>query len=160
MTTIDRLYQVSDLAGARRREFLDAAKRQSASLRDTDGSVLVMTTAARMAATSEATATVTMIFAAEAALARTPHPEPVELGGLAWLVDFDADDRREALAELRGAVVAAITTDDPRPLRDTLDGWETTARVMRDRRRRGALLAVPGDDEFVEVHGPAVANAD
>lgn len=149
----DVLYQVSDLAGARRREFLDAAKRRPVALRDTDGSVLVMTTAARIASAAEASAAVTMIFAAEAALARTGDPQPVELGGLAWLADFDDADRKEALAELRTAVVVALTTEDPLPLRDALAAWETTARVMRDDARRVALVGVPSDD-FVTASAP------
>lgn len=155
----DQLYQVSDLAGRKRREFLNAAKADGASLRDTDGSVLVMTSATRMTATSEASAAVTMIFAAEAALARTASPNPVELGGLAWLAEFDEEDRREALRELRQAVVTALTSADPTPLRDALHAWETTARVMRDDARHQSLTAVPGDDEFIEASIPtAVAH--
>ncbi|NKX90649.1 hypothetical protein [Nocardia coubleae] len=148
------MYQVSDLAGARRREFLDEAKRSSASLRDTDGSVLIMLAAQRIAALHEAVAVTTQLFTAEAVLARTATPEPVELGGLAWLAEFDPDDRAEALAEIRNAVVLTVASEDPAPLREALHAWVTTAAVMRDSARRAVHIGSPQDSEFVEVEPP------
>ncbi|MDN5860052.1 MAG: hypothetical protein L0H84_15665 [Pseudonocardia sp.] len=71
---------MSDLAGARRREFLDAAKRDAASLRDTDGSVLVMLAARRVAGLSEASSVAVQLFAAEAALASGEPAAPATLG--------------------------------------------------------------------------------
>lgn len=148
------MFQVSDLAGARRREFLDEAKSSSASLRDTDGAVLVMLEAQRIAALREATATITQLFAAEAVLARIPNPTPVDLGGLAWLSEFDAEDRAEALTEIRNAVVLTVTSEDPDPLREVLHAWATTAAVMRDPMRRAALTGTMDESEFVEVDAP------
>lgn len=148
------MFQVSDLAGARRREFLDEAKRSSASLRDTDGSVLVMLDARRIAALHEAAAVVSQLFAAEAVLARTDTPAPVELGGLAWLADFDSDDRAEALAEIRNAVVLAVASEDPDPLREVLHAWVTTAGGMRDSVRRAVHTGSADDSDFVEVDPP------
>src|SRR6266508_1548168 len=37
------------------------------------------------------------LITAEAALARSPVPKPSELGSLAWLAEFDSDDRAIAL---------------------------------------------------------------
>jgi hypothetical protein len=148
------MFQVSDLAGARRREFLDEAKRSSASLRDTDGSVLVMFEAQRIAALREAAATITQLFSAEAVLARTDVPTPVELGGLAWLAEFDSDDRAEALAEIRNAVVLTVTSEDPNPLREVLHAWATTAAVMRDPLRRAVHSGPVGKFDYVEVDAP------
>ncbi len=148
------MYQVSDLAGARRREFLDEAKQSSASLRDTDGSVLVMLAAQRIAAVTEAAAVTTQIFAAEAVLARTGEPTPVELGGLAWLAEFDSDDRAEALDEIRNAVVLTISSEDPTPLREALHAWVTTAAVMRDPLRRAVHVEPGADSDYVEVGEP------
>ncbi|AHH22245.1 hypothetical protein NONO_c74900 [Nocardia nova SH22a] len=148
------MYQVSDLAGARRREFLDEAKQSSASLRDTDGSVLVMLAAQRIAALTEAAAVTTQLFTAEAVLARTSTPTPVELGGLAWLSEFDSDDRAEALSEIRNALVLTVTSEDPTPLREALHAWVTTAAVMRDPQRR-AVHTEPGvESDYVEVGEP------
>jgi hypothetical protein len=45
----DRVFQVSDLAGSKRREFVDLAKRGNARLRDTDGTPLVMLSEAGLA---------------------------------------------------------------------------------------------------------------
>ncbi|MEU4813483.1 hypothetical protein AB0H20_30155 [Nocardia fluminea] len=148
------MFQVSDLAGARRREFLDEAKRSSASLRDTDGSVLIMLAAQRIAALHEAVAVTTQLFTAEAVLSRTSSPTPVELGGLAWLAEFDPDDRAEALAEIRNAVVLTVASEDPTPLREALHAWVTTAAVMRDEARRSVHIGSAEDSEFVEVAPP------
>ncbi|MBF6099554.1 hypothetical protein [Nocardia cyriacigeorgica] len=154
------MFQVSDLAGARRREFLDEAKRSSASLRDTDGSVLVMLAAQRIAALHEAAAVTQQLFAAEAVLARTDSPTPVELGGLAWLSEFDADDRAEALEEIRNAVVLALTSEDPTPLREALHAWVTTASVMRDPMRRAVHTGQTDESDFVEVDAPQSSGDD
>ena len=148
------MYQVSDLAGARRREFLDEAKQSSASLRDTDGSVLVMLAAQRIAALTEAAAVTTQLFTAEAVLARTGTPTPVELGGLAWLSEFDPDDRTEALNEVRNALVLTVTSEDPTPLRETLHAWVTTAAVMRDPLRRAVHVEPGTESDYVEVDEP------
>jgi len=145
------MFQVSDLAGARRREFLDEAKAGSASLRDTDGSVLVMLEARRITAMQEASSATALLFAAEAALARTATPTSVELGGLAWLAEFDADDQADALAEIREAIVLVISTMDPEPLREVLHAWATTSNVMRDPLRRAILSGQPADGDFAEV---------
>ncbi|MFC3964231.1 hypothetical protein [Nocardia jiangsuensis] len=152
------MFQVSDLAGARRREFLDEAKQDSASLRDTDGSVLVMLAARRVAALREAASVATLLFAVEAVLARTDKPTPVELGGLAWLAEFDTDDRAEALSEIRNAVALTVASEDPAPLREVLHAWAATASVMRDPARR-AIHTAPADElEFSEVEAPRPGN--
>lgn len=155
MTT---MFQVSDLAGARRREFLDEAKRSSASLRDTDGSVLVMLAARRLAALQESTSATTMLFVAEAAIARAGEPNASDFGGLAWLAEFDADDRAEALAEIRSSIALTISSDDPTPLRETLHAWATTASVTRDPLRRALFTGQLDDDDFIEVGAPNAAN--
>ncbi|MEU4315085.1 hypothetical protein [Nocardia sp. NPDC024068] len=148
------MFQVSDLAGARRREFLDEAKSSSASLRDTDGSVLVMLAAQRIAALNEAAAVVMQLFTAEAVLARTDTPTPVELGGLGWLAEFDRDDRAEALAEIRNALVLTVSSEDPAPLREALHAWVTTAAVMRNPVRRAIHANAAEESDFVEVDSP------
>lgn len=152
------MFQVSDLAGARRREFLDEAKRSGASLRDTDGSVLVMLAARRIAALQEAASATGLLFAAEAAIARADKPGASDFAGLAWLAEFDADDRAEALAEIRSSIALTIASEDPAPLRETLHAWATTASVMRDPLRRAVFTGQLDDDEFVEVGEPAAAN--
>jgi hypothetical protein len=153
------MFQVSDLAGARRREFLDEAKRSPAALRDTDGSVLVMLDADRLAALEEAGSVVGSLFTAEAVLRRTANPSPAELGGLAWLAEFDADDREEALAEIRDAIALTLTSENATVLRETLHAWATTAAVMRDPMRRAILTGPIAEPDFVEVTEPVTADA-
>jgi hypothetical protein len=152
------MFQVSDLAGARRREFLDEAKRGSASLRDTDGSVLVMLAAKRITALQEASSATALLFAAEATVARSGEVRAADLGGLAWLAEFDADDRAEALSEIRSAIALAIASEDATPLRDTLHAWATTASVMRDPLRRAVLTGQLDDSDFAEVTEPVSSN--
>lgn len=152
------LFQVSDLAGSRRREFLDEAKTGSASLRDTDGSVLTMVAAERIAALQEAGSAASMVFSVEAALTRSANPSAVELGGFAWLTEFDAEDRAEALAEIRNAVVIAVSTHDATTLRETLHGWITTANVLHDPLRRAILTGQSDDADFVEVAAPTASS--
>ncbi len=148
------LFKVSDLAGSRRREFLDEAKAGSASLRDTDGSVLTMIAAEKIAALQEAGSAASMVFSAEAALARTKTPSAVELGGFAWLTEFDEEDRAEALAEIRNAVVVTVSTHDATMLRETLHGWITTAKVLHDPLRRAVLTGPLEESDFVEAAAP------
>ncbi len=148
------MFQVSDLAGARRREFLDAAKHGEASPRDTDGAVLVMLTARRVAALTEASAVAVQLFAAEAALASGIKITPAALGSLAWLAEFDVDDRLKALEELRDSLALTVAQADPEPLRETLRAWQTTAAAMRDPLRRAIHNGRPGGDDFVDVPEP------
>jgi hypothetical protein len=154
------MFQVSDLAGSRRREFLDAAKQAEVSLRDTDGSVLVMATASRIAALHEAAAAALLVFTAESVLTRTSDPNAADFGGLAWLAEFDADDRREALAEIRNSIALTVTSEDAGPLRETLHAWVTTASVMRDPMRRAVHTGKLRDEDFVEVGAPGESRAD
>lgn len=148
------MYQVSDLAGSRRREFLDEAKTGSASLRDTDGSVLTMLAGDRIDALQEAADAASMVFYAEAALARNSDPSAVDLGGFAWLTEFDDDDRSEALADIRNAIVATVSSRDATILRETLNAWITTAKVLHDPLRRAILTGQLDDDDFAEVSAP------
>lgn len=83
--------------------------------------------------------------------------EPVGLGSLAWLAEFDEDDRREALAELRDALALSIARSDPEPLREALHAWRTTAAVMRDPLSRAILTGPLHEDDFVDAPEPGRA---
>lgn len=148
------IFQVSDLAGAARREFLDRAKRSGASLRDTDGTVLLMLPETEVSTLREILDLVVALVAAEARLAETDRPSPASLGRLSWLAEFDPDDRAEATAEIRSAIALAAAHRDTTPIRETLNAWITTAAAMRDPLRR-AILTAPGDQlDFEEVDAP------
>jgi hypothetical protein len=147
------MFQVSDLAGSRRREFLDEAKAGSASLRDTDGSVLVMVDSSVIRVLRETASTTALVFAAEAAV-RGHRTSPSELGGLAWLAEFDEDDQLQALTELKDAIVIAISSGDIAPIQETIHAWATTAKVMRDPKRRAILSGTPDDSDFEQAAEP------
>jgi len=149
------LFQVSDLAGGRRREFLDLAKRSTASLRDTDGCVLTMLPQHEVSYLRELADVAVALITAEAALARSPVPKPSELGSFAWLAEFDSDDRAIALGELRDALALAHSVHDTAPLHEVVRAWATTARVMRDPLRRAVFTASGGfGDDYIEVDEP------
>ncbi|MBH0777612.1 hypothetical protein [Nocardia bovistercoris] len=100
------------------------------------------------------------MLAAEAALARTDVPAPIELGQLAWLAEFDRDDRDAAISELRDALVLTMTAADSGPLRETLRAWTTTAAVMRDPVRRAAHTGAVRETDSTEVFPPAVGDTE
>jgi Family of unknown function (DUF6247) len=146
------VFQASDLAGAKRREFLGAAREGGALLRDTDGFALTMVPLAQLEAITEVARTAVAALLALAALSRG-SVRPAELGQLAWLAVFDDDDRAEFFEELRDALSVAEATRDAVPVETCLRDWRTTARALSDPMRR-AILTGPGDDDYAEVARP------
>jgi hypothetical protein len=136
------VFQASDLASAKRREFIDAAREGGALLRDTDGFALTMLPLAEMEAIAEVARTA---VAALVALAATDRgvTRAAELGSLAWLAGFDEDDRAEFFAELLDALSVAEATRDVSPVESCLREWQVTARALADPLRR-AILTGPG----------------
>ncbi|WP_039821820.1 hypothetical protein [Nocardia testacea] len=86
------------------------------------------------------------------ALARTVAP--TRWGGPGWPAEFEPDDRAEALAEIRAAVVLTVISGDPGPLRETLHAWATTAAVMRSPLRRDVHTGPVEESDYVEVDPP------
>jgi hypothetical protein len=146
------VFQASDLAGAKRREFLGAAREGGALLRDTDGFALTMVPLAQLEAVTEIAQIAVAALLALAALGRG-SARPADLGQLAWLAAFDEDDRAEFFAELRDALSVAGATRDAGPVETCLREWRTTARALSDPLRR-AILTAPGDDDYAEVDRP------
>jgi Family of unknown function (DUF6247) len=146
------VFQASDLAGAKRREFLGAAREGGALLRDTDGFALTMVPLAQLQAIIEVAHTAVAALLAMAALGRE-SVRPAELGPLAWLAVLDEDDRAEFFSELRDALTVAEATRDAAPVETCLREWQTTARALADPLRR-AILTGPGDDDDAEVSRP------
>ncbi len=146
------VFQASDLAGAKRREFLGAAREGGALLRDTDGFALTMVPLAQLEAITEVAHTAVAALLALAALSRG-SARPAELGQLAWLAVFDEEDRAEFFGELRDALSVAEATRDAAPVETCLREWRTTARALADPQRR-AVLTGPGDDDYAEVPWP------
>ena len=150
MTTA--VFQASDLAGAKRREFLGAARKGGALLRDTDGFALTMVPLSQLEAITEVARTAVAALLAAAALSRG-QVRPAELGQLAWLAVFDDDDRAEFFGELRDALAVAEATRDAGPVETCLRDWRTTARALSDPLAR-EILTGRGDFDYAEVTRP------
>ncbi len=146
------MFQASDLAGAKRREFIGAAREGGALLRDTDGFALTMVPLAQLEAITEVARTAVAALAAQAAAGRG-SARPSELGQLAWLAVLDEDDRAEFFAELLDALSVAEATRDAAPVDTCLREWRMTARALADPLRR-TILTAPGDDDYAEVDRP------
>ena len=151
------VFQASDLAGAKRREFLGAAREGGALLRDTDGFALTMVPLAQLEAITEIAQVAVAALLALAALSRG-SARPADLGQLAWLATFDEDDRAEFFEELRNALSVAAATRDAAPVETCLREWRTTAQALSDPLRR-AILTAPGDDDYAEVDRPRVTRS-
>ena len=136
------MFQSSDLACAKRREFLGAAREGGALLRDTDGFALTMVPLAQLEAITEIAQVAVAALLALAALSRG-STRPADFGQLAWLATFDEDDRAEFFEELRDALSVAAATRDAAPVETCLREWRTTARALSDPLRR-AVLTAPG----------------
>ena len=150
MTTA--VFQASDLAGAKRREFLGAARKGGALLRDTDGFALTMVPLSQLEAVTEVARTAVAALLAAAALSRG-QVRPAELGQFAWLTVFDDDDRAEFFSELRDALAVAEATRDAAAVETCLREWRITARALSDPLAR-EILTGPGDDDYGEVTRP------
>lgn len=150
--TADTVFQASDLAGAKRREFLGAARKGGALLRDTDGFALTMVPLAQLEAITEVAHTAVAALLAAAALSRG-QVRPAELGQFAWLAVLDDDDRAEFFDELRDALAVAEATRDATPVETCQRGWRTTARALSDPLAR-EILTGPADENYAEVARP------
>ena len=137
------VFQASDLAGAKRREFLGAAR---------EGRALTKVPLAQLEAITEIAQVAVAALLALAALSRD-SVRPADLGQLAWLATFDGDDRAEFFEELRDALSVAEATRDATPVETCLRDWRTTARALSDALRH-AILTAPGDDDYAEVDRP------
>ncbi|MBF6348493.1 MULTISPECIES: hypothetical protein [Nocardia] len=87
-----------------------------------------------------------------------PARNPVDLGDLAWLSEFDSDDQAEALTEIRNAAASTLASGDSGPLREVLHAWETTAAVMRDPVRRAVHAGAVEEPDFLEVDAPQLSD--
>ncbi len=146
------VFQASDLAGAKRREFLGAAREGGALLRDTDGFALTMVPLARLEAITEVANIAVAALVAESVL-RKGAARAAELGPLAWLAAFDEDDRAAFFEELRDALSIAEATSDSTSVGACLKEWRTTTPALSDPLRREILMG-SGSDDYAEVSRP------
>lgn len=138
---MDVIFQASDLAGAKRREFLTAAREGRAHLRDTDGTELVALRAHDLSVLESLASWSNAHRRLSALIERTGSPTVADLGENAWLRVFDHDDISEFLAELQDALIASFSDNSTDVLDDCVRAWRLTAQQMQDPLRRSVLTA-------------------
>ena len=146
------IYQPTDLAGSKRREFLDAAKAGRARLRDSDGTSIVALAESELDALDlvatwswERERLVTLLAGADRPLTA------VELGNLAWLHVLERGDQLAFAAELHEALVLAMSRRDGVPVRETVHAWQVTTAELEDPERRAVLLGGSDQRDFVDA---------
>ncbi|MEU8267367.1 hypothetical protein AB0B89_09370 [Sphaerisporangium sp. NPDC049002] len=156
----DTIYQATDLAGAKRVEFLNEARRDRARLRATDGTSLVMLPE-RTLDLLEAIAKWGEAYVKLSTLLRrsTGVPSTSDLGELAWLRSLDREDVEEFVSELQDAIVAARADEDTVVLDECVRAWKATARQLSDPLRRSVLLGTHRSDEYVAAEEPELLNS-
>lgn len=152
------IFQSSDLT-KRRVEFLDAARNGVARVRDKDGTSLVMLRESQLLLLEELAHWSHAHLRLERILSRPAPASVSDLGDLAWLRVFDAEDRRLFLEELYEALVASHADRRPDALDELVGAWRLTAAQLEDPLRRSVLTSPLDVDDLVEV-GPPVEPAE
>ena len=157
MAMVDRVFQVSDLAGSRRREFVELAKRGNARLRDTDGTPLVMLREAGLVQLEELSEALVGYLSLETVLDRRREDrQPTDFGNLAWASTLDESDLRELRDDLRAALAVAASQRDTAPVDSLLRDWRYTALDLADPRSGPILRGQYNDADFVQAPRPAL----
>lgn len=157
MATPDRVFQVSDLAGSKRREFIDLAKRGNARLRDTDGTPLVMLSEAGLAQLEGLSDALVGYLSLETALdRRREERQPTDFGNLAWAITLEENDLLELRDDLRAALAIAASQRDTTVVDTLLRDWRYTALDLADPRSGPILRGSYTDDDFVEAAKPVL----
>lgn len=151
---MDIIYQASDLATSKRREFLDAARAGRAHLRDTDGTDLVALRAHELTVLEELAYWSAQHRHLDRLLRDAEVPRVAQLGELAWLRPFDRDDLVSFLDELQDCLIAASADRDTEVLRDAVRAWRITAQQLEDPLRRSVLIGRHNPDNFEQVARP------
>ncbi|MEV7966090.1 hypothetical protein AB0O34_08910 [Sphaerisporangium sp. NPDC088356] len=149
----DLIFQSSDLAN-KRTEVLEAAREGLARVRDKDGTSLVMLPERRLRLLQEIARWSRAHMRLDDLLRRDAIPNVSDLGDLAWLRVFDADDLREFVEDLHNALVAAHSDEDTLALDECIKAWRITARQIEDPLRRSVLIGKSTSDDYIEVHEP------
>jgi hypothetical protein len=149
----DVIFQPTDLAN-KRLEFLDAARKGQARLRDKDGTSLVMLPESRLRLLETLAKWWQAYMKLESFLRRSDLPKAAELGEYAWLRSFDREDLQEFVGELHDALVAANADKDTAVLDECVEAWRVTARQLEDPLRRSVLLGLHVPDDYVEASRP------
>ncbi|MEV5413777.1 hypothetical protein AB0K60_33735 [Thermopolyspora sp. NPDC052614] len=149
----DIIFQASDLAN-KRTEILERARQGLAQIRDKDSTSLVMLPERRLRMLEEIAKWSLAHMRLDDLLRRDAAPSISDLGDLAWLRVFEADDLREFVDELHAVLIAAHSDQDPSALDEFIRSWRITARQLEDPLRRSVLLGRHDPNDFVEAPMP------
>ncbi|MGH8009314.1 MAG: hypothetical protein ACREQ3_20180 [Candidatus Binatia bacterium] len=134
------IFQPTDLAGSKRREFLDAAKAGRARLRDSDGTSIVALPESELELLDQLAH-----WSAEhrrlTSLLDAGGPLTVAaLGSLAWIRALDRDDQIAFADELQEVLILAMSMHDASSIPEVVHAWRVTASELEDPARRDVLL--------------------
>lgn len=151
---MDIIFQATDLAGAKRRDFLDAARSGRAHLRDTDGTDLVALRAQDLSVLDGLAYWSGQHRRLGRILRDVDVPTVSQLEDLAWLRAFDRDDVVAFLDELHDCLIAASADRDMDVLEEAINAWRVTAQQLEDPLRRSVLLARHDPSDFQDSVRP------
>ena len=144
------VFLASELS-TRRRDFIEAGRSGEAVMRDTDGTLLILTPFLNFQTTQNILKTTFGVMRTEAAFERG-DVKPSEIS-FSWLTEFEYDDRAEFFSEIRDALSIAESTHDFSGVKECLDAWIITSQALSDTTRR-AILTGDGDGEYLEIGRP------
>ncbi len=148
------IYQASDLAGTKRREFLEAARSGRAHLRDTDGTDLVALRASDLDVLDRLAYWSAQYRRLGRLLRNVGSPNLEQLGDLAWLRGFDRDDLLVFLDELHDCLIAASADHDLTVLESAIRAWRATSQQLEDPMRSSVLLGRYKSNDYVDALRP------
>lgn len=137
----DSIYQPTDLAGTKRREFIEAAKTGRAQLRDSDGTSIVALPARELKLLDELARWSSEIRRLYELLGSGAPLTVSRLDQLAWLRVFEPEDIRAFADEMQEALIVAMADRDPDLIEEVERAWRITASEVEDPLRRAALTS-------------------
>lgn len=148
------IFQASDLS-KKRKEVLEAARKDHALIRDTQGEGLVMLPAQRVKGLEKFniwSVNLTRLRRLQHGRARS---SVVDWGDLAWLLPLDDDDLSEFCEELSDTLLICSAEEDYAQLDSMIHDWKVTAGQLADPLRRHTLLTDRLEDaDFTPVDEP------
>lgn len=150
-------YRPSDLQRRYRALLNEAKEAGEVRVQDSDGAVISVVPARRLAAFRLAAETVPNLLAIERILSRpeTDEVAPHELGDWTWLRLLDRDDLTEFAHEIGEALVILGAEENDEPLRTALREWRITAQQLEDPVRRQILLGGSRPADYVDAAAPS-----
>lgn len=147
-------YQSSDLAGAKRTQFIQEARAGRARLRDKDGVTLIMLPEHDLEVLDQFALWSQVQQRISSMVSRDSRPTVAELGDLAWLRVFDNEDLESFSNDLHTALISGLADRDSSVIKEIVDDWRVSARQLEDPLRKSVLLDQFQIGDFEEAQAP------